>query len=137
MIKTPTTATTRGSAALQSHNALAQAVTVIETVALPRPPKAPPPRKASCAAECLSLEQLPNIGPSIAADLRDIGVEHPQQLADLDPLDLYRQLCAHRGTRQDPCVLDTFMAAVDFMQGADQRPWWSYTAQRKVTYGAV
>jgi hypothetical protein len=34
-------------------------------------------------------------------------------------------------------VLDTFMAAVDFMNGAAAAPWWAYTAQRKALYGAV
>jgi len=33
-----------------------------------RPPKAPPPRKAGHAAGCQRLEQLPNTGPSLAAD---------------------------------------------------------------------
>ena len=41
------------------------------------PPKALPPRKARTAAECQQLEQLPNIGPSIAGDLRLIGVQRP------------------------------------------------------------
>ncbi len=103
----------------------------------PRPPKAPPPRKARTAAECEQLEQLPNIGPSIAQDLRLLGVMQPQDLARLDALALYRQLCSATGKRQDPCVLDTFMAACDFMRGAAPRPWWDYTAERKATYGAV
>jgi hypothetical protein len=34
-------------------------------------------------------------------------------------------------------VLDTFMAAVDFMNGVAAAPWWAYTAQRKALYGAV
>lgn len=100
-----------------------------------RVPRALPPRKARTAAECEQLEQLPNIGPSIAADLRLIGVARPRDLVPLDALALYRQLCSTTGKRQDPCVLDTFMAATDFMRGAEARPWWSYTAQRKAQYG--
>ena len=103
----------------------------------PRAPKAPPPRKAGCAAECEQLEQLPNIGPSIAADLRLLGVRHPQQLANEDALRLYQALCKLTGKRQDPCVLDTFLAATDFMRGASPRPWWAYTAQRKSQYGTL
>ena len=102
-----------------------------------RPPKALSPRKAAHAAECERLEQLPNIGPSIAADLRLIGVLHPQDLAQQDAMALYRLLCQATGLRQDPCVLDTFMAATDFMRGAPARPWWNYTAQRKALYGQV
>ncbi len=102
-----------------------------------RPPKAPPPRKASSAAECDELEQLPNIGPSIAGDLRGIGIQNPQQLAGEDPLQLYQRLCQTTGKRHDPCVLDTFIAATDFMRGAAPRPWWTYTAQRKAQYGVL
>ena len=102
-----------------------------------RPPKAPPPRKAAHAGECERLEQLPNIGPSIAADLRSLGIVHPRELAARDALQLYQQLCRHTARRQDPCVLDTFMAAVDFMRGAEARPWWSYTAERKQRFGVV
>ena len=102
-----------------------------------RPPKAPPPRKATTAAECQQLEQLPNIGPSIAADLRLLGVLRPQALAQRDAFELYQALCRATGKRQDPCVLDTFLAATDFMRGAPARPWWHYTAQRKVQHGDV
>jgi len=101
------------------------------------PPKALRPLKARHAGECELLEQLPNIGPSIASDLRSLGVSHPRELAARDAFVLYQQLCAKTGRRQDPCVLDTFMAATDFMRGADAKPWWTYTAQRKAVYGTV
>ncbi len=94
-------------------------------------------RKAAHAAECQALEQLPNIGPSLAGDLRSLGVQHPQDLIARDAFVLYQSLCAITGQRQDPCVLDTFMAATDFMRGAPARPWWAYTAERKAVYGAV
>jgi len=93
--------------------------------------------KAASAAECERLEQLPNIGPAMAADLRALGIVHPRELAQRDALALYQALCAHSGKRQDPCVLDTFMAATDFMRGAQAAPWWAYTAQRKLRYGQV
>jgi hypothetical protein len=95
------------------------------------------PLKARHAAECESLEQLPNIGPSLAADLRLLGVEHPRELAKRDAFQLYQSLCTITGQRQDPCVLDTFLAATDFMRGAPARPWWAYTAERKAVYGHV
>ena len=93
--------------------------------------------KAAHAAECAALEQLPNIGPSLAADLRLIGIAHPRELKGRDAFVLYQKLAAATGTRQDPCVLDTFMAAVDFMNGAAAAPWWAYTPQRKMLYGPV
>ena len=93
--------------------------------------------KAASAAECHALEQLPNIGPSLAADLRLIGIEHPAELRGKDAFVLYQKLCAATGQRHDPCVLDTFMAATDFMQGAPAAPWWHYTPQRKALFGQV
>jgi hypothetical protein len=93
--------------------------------------------KAASAAECETLEQLPNIGPSLAADLRLIGIHKPSELRGKDPFVLYQKLCAATGQRQDPCVLDTFMAATDFMRGAPAAPWWNYTAQRKALFGQV
>jgi hypothetical protein len=101
------------------------------------PPKALRPLKARSAAECEVLEQLPNLGPSLAADLRSLGISHPRELAARDAFVLYQSLCAQTGKRQDPCVLDTFMAATDFMRGAEPRAWWTYTAQRKAVYGSV
>ncbi len=93
--------------------------------------------KAASAAECHTLEQLPNIGPALAQDLRLIGIEHPGDLRGKDAFVLYMKLCAATGQRQDPCVLDTFMAATDFMRGAQAAPWWHYTPQRKALFGAV
>jgi len=62
------------------------------------------PRKAARAAECDTFEQLPNVGPAMAGDLRAIGLVHPRELAHRDPFVLYQALCAHTGRRQDPCV---------------------------------
>jgi hypothetical protein len=93
--------------------------------------------KARHADECEQLEQLPNVGPSIAADLRLIGIAHPRELAVRDAFVLYQNLCAQTGKRHDPCVLDAFMAATDFMRGGEAQPWWRYTAQRKLVYGNV
>ncbi len=77
------------------------------------------------------LQQLCNVGPSIAGDLRRIGIEVPQDLCGQDPFQLYERLCEIDGQRHDPCVLDTFMAIVDFMNGKPAQPWWKYTTQRK------
>jgi hypothetical protein len=93
--------------------------------------------KAASADECETLEQLPNIGPSLAADLRLIGIDRPRDLRGKDAFVLYQKLCAATGARQDPCVLDTFMAVTDFMRGAPAAPWWKYTAQRKALFGQV
>jgi Pathogenicity locus len=93
--------------------------------------------KASSAEQCSALEQLPNVGPAMAGDLRALGIQRPADLAGRDAYQLYRALERLSGKRQDPCVLDTFLAIVDFMNGAAPRPWWDYTADRKRQYGAL
>lgn len=90
--------------------------------------------KCRHADACEALEQLPNIGPAMAADLRLLGIHRPAELKTRDALSLYQALCHQTGQRHDPCVLDTFMSAIDFMQGAPARPWWHYTAQRKLEF---
>ena len=77
------------------------------------------------------LEELPNIGRAMAADLRLIGIDHPADLIGKDPLEMYESLCRVSGRRFDPCVIDVFMAAVDFMNGGEPRPWWAFTEERK------
>ncbi len=77
------------------------------------------------------LEQIPNIGPSIAADLRRIGIRKPSDLRGQQALALYEQLCEVDRQRHDPCLLDVFMSAVDFVHGKPARPWWTYTPKRK------
>jgi hypothetical protein len=93
--------------------------------------------KAASAEHCQQLEQLPNVGPAMAGDLRSLGLLYPRDLCGQDPWSLYRRLERLTGKRQDPCVLDTFMAVVDFMQGAAPRPWWAYTPERKRVHGGL
>ena len=78
-----------------------------------------------------ALSDLPNIGPAIAKDLERIGIKTPQQLAGRDAFELYLRLCEAKGRRQDPCVLDTLMSVVDFMNGGEPQVWWAYTPERK------
>ena len=87
--------------------------------------------KALVAVEAVELRQLPNIGPAMIGDLKALGIARPVQLAGKDPYVLYQRLCEITGRRHDPCVLDTFISAVRFMDGEPARPWWHYTAERK------
>ena len=92
--------------------------------------------KARTAAEAHRLQDIPNIGPSIAGDLRALCILEPRQLVGLDPYDLYRRSNVLAGTRQDPCLADCFIAAVRFMEGAPPQPWWHYTHERKQNYNS-
>jgi hypothetical protein len=88
-------------------------------------------RDRSTDRELARLEDLPNIGPAIAKDLRRIGVLEPKALVGCDPFAMYDDLCRITGQRHDPCLLDVFISAVRFMEGAPAKPWWKYTAERK------
>jgi hypothetical protein len=81
--------------------------------------------------ETVRLEDIPNVGPSIAADLRQLRIKSPADLPGRDPYAMYPDLCRITSQRHDPCLLDTFIAAVRFMEGGPKKPWWAYTAERK------
>jgi hypothetical protein len=84
-----------------------------------------------------ALEDLPNVGPAMAADFRRMGIHAPQDLRGRDPFALYDELNRSSGVRHDPCVLDTFIAVVRFVAGGPARPWWKYTAERKRALAAA
>ena len=79
----------------------------------------------------IKLEDLPNIGKSIAADLRVIGILLPQQLAGREPLAIYRELATVMGQRHDTCVLYVLLAVKHFLEKGEALPWWQFTGQRK------
>src|SRR5262245_30875987 len=93
--------------------------------------KRPASKKISAVREFVRLEEIPNIGPAIAADLRLLGITTPAELPGRDPYAMYDELCRITSQRHDPCLLDTFIAAVRFMEGAPKKPWSKYTAERK------
>jgi hypothetical protein len=92
--------------------------------------KATPPPSAS-REDVTRLEDIPNVGRAVAADLRRLGITSPAELQGRDPYAMYDELCRITGQRHDPCLLDTFIAAVRFMAGEPKKPWWTYTAERK------
>jgi len=97
-----------------------------------------PMRPAPAAhPEIAVLEDIPNVGKAIAADLHAIGIRTPRSLAGRDPFALYATLNRITGVRHDPCVLDTFIAAVRFMDGGPAVPWWHCTAERKRVLAAA
>lgn len=97
--------------------------------------KAPSKRRTSGkpneVRDLARLEDIPNIGPAIAADLRRLRINSPDDLPGRDPYAMYDDLCRITDQRHDPCLLDTFIAAVRFMEGEPKQPWWEYTAERK------
>jgi pathogenicity locus Cdd1 protein len=82
-----------------------------------------------------TLRDLWSVGPAIQHDLESLGVHTVAQLARRSPKRLYRDLCRATGRRQDPCVLDTFRAAVaqarDPNLPVERCVWWYWSRLRK------
>jgi hypothetical protein len=76
------------------------------------------------------------VGPAIAADLRRLGIKSPAQLLGRDPYAMCNDLWRITGKRHDPCLLDTFIAPVRFMEGEPTKPWWKYAAERRSVLAA-
>ena len=91
--------------------------------------------KAKSSHEVKKFTDIPNVGPRIARDFVLLGIHTPRGLMGKDAYTLYKKLERITGVRHDPCVLDTYMAVVDFMNGASSHPWFWYTKQRKKRYG--
>ncbi len=87
--------------------------------------------KAATAQQARALTDIPNVGVATAADLRLLGIVTPADVARMTPLQAYEQLQQLTGQRQDPCVLDVFIAAHRFMNGSAALPWWHFTQERK------
>jgi hypothetical protein len=76
------------------------------------------------------LESLPAIGPSLARDLRALGIRRAADLRRRDPERLYARLNRLRGARQDPCVLYAFRCAAYAARTprprAELLKWWNW-----------
>lgn len=69
------------------------------------------------------------------ADFKRLGVHSVSELARCEPQDLYTRLCELSGSRQDPCVYDTFRCAIEQARNPDLEPakrnWWYWSKVRK------
>src|SRR5208282_3359268 len=76
------------------------------------------------------LADLISIGPAMLRDFEMLGIRSVAQLAKRDPQRMYEKMERLTGQRQDPCVLDTFCAAVAQAKNPrlpaekGQRGWW-------------
>jgi hypothetical protein len=80
------------------------------------------------------LRKIPNVGPAMAQDLMLLGISSVEQLVGKEPVGLYLDLEAKTRKRQDPCVLDTFMAVVHYAETGEGKPWWHFTEARKANF---
>ncbi len=76
------------------------------------------------------LQRIPGIGPSLARDLFDLGIQRVSALRRRNPERMYQRLCTLRGVHQDRCVLYTFRCAVYFASEPQPDPerlkWWTW-----------
>ena len=74
------------------------------------------------------LQSIPGVGPSIAEDLRELGIRRVADLKGRDPERLYARSNAKRGVVQDRCLLYVFRCAVYFASTKRPKParlkWW-------------
>jgi hypothetical protein len=88
----------------------------------------PPQRSARVRDELLALR---NVGPAMRRDFEMLGINTVRQLARCNPDRLYARLQRRTGTRHDPCVWDTFAAAIHQARSGEALPWWHFTRERK------
>jgi len=81
------------------------------------------------------LGDLISIGPAMLRDFDLLDIRSVPQLAKQNPKRMYERLNHATGQRQDPCVLDTFCAAVAQARNprlpAEQCQWWYWSRKRK------
>ena len=86
-------------------------------------------------AAARQLGDLISIGPAMLRDFDMLGIHSVAQLAKQEPRKMYERLNQKTGQRQDPCVLDTFCAAVAQARNprlpAEQCQWWYWSKARK------
>lgn len=87
--------------------------------------------KAKSFKEVKKFQDIPNVGPAMERDFVLLGLHKPTDLIHKKPLALYHKMCKISGERLDPCVLDTYIAVIHFMNGAPAKPWYFYTKTRK------
>jgi hypothetical protein len=81
------------------------------------------------------LKDLISIGPAMLRDFEKLNIKTVFELSQKNPLSLYEKLSKLSGFRQDPCVLDTFSAAVAQARNPrlpkEQCQWWYWSRIRK------
>ena len=81
------------------------------------------------------LKDLRGIGRKMLEDFEQPGISSVRQLKAQDADRLYQRMCALTGTRQDPCVPDTYRCAIEQARNpnlpAAQRDWWYWSRVRK------
>ncbi len=85
--------------------------------------------------EARKLTDLRGIGKALLKDFDLLAVRSVAELARQDGDELYHRLCKLTNSRQDPCVHDTFVCAVEQARNPDlpreKCDWWYWSGIRK------
>lgn len=81
--------------------------------------------------EAQALSELRNIGKAMLQDFQLLGIGSVAELAKQEADELYVRLSRITGSRQDPCVHDTFAAAIHQAKTGEALDWWAFTPIRK------
>lgn len=83
-----------------------------------------------------NLQEIPGVGPSIARDLRSLGIKKVSDLKRRDPERLYRRLCQQEDQHVDRCVLYVFRCAVYYASTRRPHPeklkWWNWKDTKRI-----
>lgn len=92
-------------------------------------------RKKNARPQGRPLGELISIGPAMLRDFELLGIRSVAELARQNPQRMYEKMERATGQRQDPCVLDTFCAAVAQAKNprleAKKCQWWWWSRKRK------
>jgi len=87
------------------------------------------------AEKTRKLGNLISVGPTMLRDFELLGIRSVAGLARQNPQRMYEKMERATGQRQDPCVLDTFCAAVAQAKNprlaVEKCQWWWWSRQRK------
>ena len=80
------------------------------------------------------LGDLLSVGPAMLRDFEILGIRSVAELAKQEPREMYERLTRKTGQLEDPCVLDTFSAAVAQARNprlpAERCVWWYWSRKR-------
>ena len=79
----------------------------------------------------MQLSDLRNIGKAMLKDFDLLGITSVAQLAAQDADELYARIAVLTGARHDPCVHDTYAAAIHQAKTGEALNWWAFTPIRK------
>jgi hypothetical protein len=85
------------------------------------------------------LKDLRGIGKRMLEDFELLGITSVRQLKAENAQTLYDRMCGITGSRQDPCVLDTYRCAIEQARNPnlpeEQKDWWYWSRVRKAESG--